>query len=557
MGLTDQLFAIDYSKYACSVYLNDTLLPNYYQLISVQIKKGFQHITSAHLQLKQDVGFYNPVIPDPLNKAPLAGEEISIKASYNGDEIVLFEGFIVTHKYKHSAKGTRLNLTAKNKVMNMAMVNKTEVFAMQTDKEIIETICQNSGMTLKTAENAGSQLNSKQTQCVKHQINDWDFINLKAEANGCFIYSENETVHLVYPNLESNPLNIFTAKYGENVYEFELEQDDRANNIENEIVSFDLNALESFVSSDEEFGLKGLSPKIKGKASTINYRTFNELEAENSLDARNQLKTLSKFNGLVHIHANLKPKPGDTIKIDGFNELTDQRYIITSVMLDYTNGGFSTYIQFGLNHKSFASKFIEDQSSKRPLMISGIVQQLENDPDNLFRIRVHIPVWKDAQEGIWARHVTSYAGQDYGLVVLPEIGDEVLLSFIGNDYDEPLIIGSVFNPVTPPFVNYEDNNYTKAFVTKKGMKWSWDDDKGVHEISTPTGNTILLSEEDHSVSIKDENGNQVEMTKSSVNIESQAGLTIKAATQLKIEASSIEIKASGTTIIKGGLVQIN
>jgi uncharacterized protein involved in type VI secretion and phage assembly len=190
-------------------------------------------------------------------------------------------------------------------------------------------------------------------------------------------------------------------------------------------------------------------------------------------------------------------------------------------------------------------------------MISGIVQQIENDPDNLFRILVHIPLWKDALEGVWARHTTSYAGQEYGLVLLPEIGDEVLLSFIGNDFDEPLIIGSVFNPVKPPFANYEDSNHTNAFITKKGMKWSWDDEKGVHEISTPAGNTILLSEEDHSVTISDENGNKVEMTKSGVTIESQADLNIKAATQIKIEAPSIEINASGTNTIKGGLVQIN
>lgn len=557
MGLTDNILAIDYSKYACTVYLNGIALPSYYQIISVQIKQGFQHITSAQIYIKQDVGFYNPIIPDPLNKPPLAGEEIKVKAHYNGDEIVLFEGYIVKHKYKNSTQGTRLKLTAKNKVVNMAMTHKTEVFSNQKDKEIIETICQNNGIDFKVDENISTQLNIVQTQSVKHQINDWDFINIKAEANSCFIYSENETVRVVYPKIATNPLNIFTAKYGENVFEFELEQDDRASNIEHEIISFDLNTLEAIVSSTEDFGTIALQPKIKGKETDINYRTFNEIEAQSLVDAKNQLKTISKFNGLVHIHANLLPKPGDTIKINGFNELTDQNYIITSVMQDYSDGGFSTYIQFGLNHESFASKFHKDVAHKRPLIISGIVQQIEDDPDNLFRILVQIPEWKDAQEGVWARHTTSYAGQDYGLVLLPELGDEVLLSFIGNDFDAPLIIGSVFNPVTPPFENFKDDNFIKAFITKKGMKWSWDDDKGIHEISTPNGNTILISEDDHSITIKDENGNKIEMTQSEINIESQAALNIKAATELKIEAASIEIKASGTNTIKGGIVQIN
>lgn len=557
MGITDNILDIDYSKYACNVYLNGIPLPSYYQLISVQIQQGFQHITSAQIAIKQDVGFYNPTIPDPFSIPPLAGEEISVKANYNGDEIVLFEGYIVKHNYKNSTKGTRLTLTAKNKVVKMSMINKTEVFAKQSDKVIIETICQNSGINLSLSETIGSQLNVLQNQSVKHQITDWDFINLKAEANSCFLYSENEKVQVVYPKVSTNPLDIFTAKYGDNVFELELEQDDRANNIEQEVISFDLNTLEAFVSSTEDFGSVGLPPKITAKVTEINYRTFNEMEAQNLLDAKNQLKTVSKVNGYIHLHAHLKPKPGDTIKVDGFNETMDQNYIITSVMHDYSDGGFSTFLQIGLNHESFGSRFLGNNGQKRPLMISGIVQQIENDPDNLYRILVHIPAWKDAQEGVWARHTTSYAGQDYGMVLLPEIGDEVLISFIGNDFDEPLIIGSVFNPVTPPNIVSDDNNYIKGLTTKKGMKWMWDDENCTHEISTPAGNKIVVSEDDHSINITDENGNKIEMTQSGVNIESQKELTIKAATEIKIEAASIEIKASGTNTIKGGLVQIN
>lgn len=555
--MEDNISVIEYSKCACVVYLNDIPLPSYYQIISVQVKQAFQHITSAQIYIKQDVGFFDPIISDPLNKAHLAGDEITIKAQqHNGDDIILFEGYIVKHKYKNSTKGVRLNLTAQNKVVAMFMVNKPEIYYEQTDKDIMESICESYGMRLRLDEKTHSQLRVRHTQCVKYQVSDWDFINLKAEVNGCFIYSENDVVQVVYPKLEANPLDMFTVRYGENVYEVELEEDGRANNIENELISFNLNTLEPFLSPDEELAPAGLPPIINGNETSINYRTFNELEAQNLLDAKNQLKSISRFNGWVHTHANLKPKPGDTLKIEGFNELTDQKCIITSVMQDYSDGGFSTYIQFGLNHQSFASRFIENKSPKRPLMISGIVRQLENDPDNLFRILVHIPLWGDVQ-GVWARHITSYAGQDYGLVLLPEIGDEVLLSFIGDDFDEPLIIGSVFNPAKPPFASYQDDNHVKAFVTRKGMKWSWNDEKGIHEISTPNGNTILLSEEDHSIRVSDENGNIIEMTKSKVNIEGQADLTIKAARQIKIEAPNIEINASATNSIKGGLVQIN
>ncbi len=153
MNLANTISGADYSRYACNVYLNGTMLPSYYQVVSVQIKQGYQYISSAQILIKQDVGFYEPIIPDPTTKPPLAGEQISIRANADGDEIILFDGFIVKHNYKNTIQGTRLQLTAKNIAVNMAMTTKTEVFANQNDKDIIETITQNNGLTLNTGTN--------------------------------------------------------------------------------------------------------------------------------------------------------------------------------------------------------------------------------------------------------------------------------------------------------------------------------------------------------------------------------------------------------------------
>lgn len=54
MSLTDNILATDYTQYACNVYLNGAMLPSYYQIISVQIKQGYQYISSAQILIKQD-----------------------------------------------------------------------------------------------------------------------------------------------------------------------------------------------------------------------------------------------------------------------------------------------------------------------------------------------------------------------------------------------------------------------------------------------------------------------------------------------------------------------
>ena len=547
----------DFTRYACNILVNGTLLPSYYQVVSVQVKQGYQFISSATILIKMDVGFYNPAIPDPLAQNPVAGEQITVKANFQGDEIDLFEGFIVKHNYKNSTNGTRWQLTAKSKIVNMAMTTKTEVFASQSDREIIETIAGNSGFSVDTSINLTTQLSLRHTQLVKHEISDWDYINLRAEANGCFVYTENDTIHIDKPTVELNPLNVFKATYGDNVYEFQLEQDERKNQVENELISFDLANLESVVASEEESGFGSSGGDIKGKHAAINYRNFNEQEASQLLGAASQLKTVSLVNGVAHIHANLKIKPGATLEVGGFNVLVNKAYIITSVMHDYSESGFSTYVQFGLNHESFACKYQLNQSGQNPVILSGIVTQLEQDPDNLYRIKVNIPSWKNAQEQVWARLSTMYAGADYGMVFLPEIGDEVIVSFFGNDFDTPVILGSAFNPSTPPHTNFTDDNFNKALVTKKGMKWSWDDDKAIHEISTPAGNKIVISEDSQSILIEDQNQNKIEMNSNEINIQSNMAINIKAGTTLKLEAVNIEVNASGISEIKGGMVKIN
>lgn len=554
----NNILETDFTRYACNIFIGGVVLPTYYQVISVQVKQGFQYISSAQILIKMDVGFYNPAIPDPLAKNPVAGEQVSVKANLDGDEIVLFEGYIVKHSYKNSTRGTRLNITAKNKVVNMAMTTKTEVFANQTDRDIIQLITENNGFSLNTTLNVTTQLTTRHTQLVKHEICEWDYINLRAEANGCFVYTENDAIYVDKPTIDLNPLNIFRAAYGENVYEFQLELDDRKNQIENELISFDLASLESVVNGEEELGFEAQQGDIKGKHSAVNYRIYNEQEAGQLVGAASQLKTVSNVNGAAHMHANLKIKPGATLAVEGYNDQVNKSYIITSVIHDYSESGYSTYVQFGLNHESFACKYqLNQKSQSSPVILSGIVTQLEQDPDNLYRIKVNIPSWKDAQEQVWARISTMYAGEGYGMVFLPEIGDEVIVSFFGNDFDSPVVLGSTFNPKTVPHANYADDNFEKVLLTKKGMKWSWNDEKAIHEISTPAGNKILISEDSQSIIIEDQNQNKIEMNSNEINIQSNMAINMKANTTIKLEAVNIELNGSGMCEIKGGMVKIN
>jgi hypothetical protein len=111
MALTDTLLGTDYSKYACNVFINGQPLATEFEIISVQIKQAYQHITSAQISFKQPVGLGSSPIPNLFSSnLPIAGSPIAIKAKLDFDEIILFEGNIVNIniKIRVAARGFKL-----------------------------------------------------------------------------------------------------------------------------------------------------------------------------------------------------------------------------------------------------------------------------------------------------------------------------------------------------------------------------------------------------------------------------------------------------------------
>jgi len=56
----------------------------------------------------------------------------------------------------------------------------------------------------------------------------------------------------------------------------------------------------------------------------------------------------------------------------------------------------------------------------------------------------------DEHSSVSVRVGAMHAGEEDGFQVAPEIGDEVLVGFLEGDPDQPVIVGSVWNPDHPP-----------------------------------------------------------------------------------------------------------
>jgi type VI secretion system secreted protein VgrG len=71
--------------------------------------------------------------------------------------------------------------------------------------------------------------------------------------------------------------------------------------------------------------------------------------------------------------------------------------------------------------------------------------------DEFGRVRVQFP-WdrrgeRDEQSSCWIRVSQGAAGVGYGMVVIPRVGEEVLVGFVAGNPDQPIIVGRVHNGV--------------------------------------------------------------------------------------------------------------
>ncbi len=73
--------------------------------------------------------------------------------------------------------------------------------------------------------------------------------------------------------------------------------------------------------------------------------------------------------------------------------------------------------------------------------------------DEFGRIRIHFPWDRDGtvneHSSCWIRVNQGWAGAKYGMINLPRIGQEVLVSFLDGDPDRPVVVGRVFNAANP------------------------------------------------------------------------------------------------------------
>jgi type VI secretion system secreted protein VgrG len=86
-------------------------------------------------------------------------------------------------------------------------------------------------------------------------------------------------------------------------------------------------------------------------------------------------------------------------------------------------------------------------------------------PDKFGRVKVIFPWDRSGTNTAWLRVAQPWAGNMWGQQWLPRVGDEVVVSFLEGDPDQPIVIGSVYNATNMPIFSLPDNKTQSGIQT--------------------------------------------------------------------------------------------
>lgn len=511
----------------------------------------------------------------------IPGKKVEIKVGYHSDEETVFKGIIIKHNIKIRKNTSMLIIECKDEAVKMTVGRKSAYFYDSKDSDIFEDII---GTYSLSKDVEATQFEHK--ELVQYNATDWDFVLSRAQANGKLCIADDGKLTIAKPDL--GQAEVETIAYGSTMLDFDGEID--ARHQLKKVTSYSWNQADQKIveaeGKDPSVSLNGnLSSSDLAKVIELDNLelrhggNLDEKELQDWSDATMLYQQLSKVRGRVKFQGIAGVKPNTTLKLEGVGERFNGKIYVTGVMHTISDGDWTVDAQFGLDPKWFSECFEINTPPAAGLLPAikglhiGIVSQLEEDPDGEDRILVNLPIVDGDKQGIWCRVATLDAGENRGSFFRPEIQDEVIVGFINEDPNDPVVLGMLHSSAKPAPITAADDNHEKGFVTRSEMKLMFDDDKVSVTIETPAGKKFTMDEDADVITIEDDHSNIITMDSSGIIIESAGDIGIKATGDVNIEGMNVgitanaefkaegsagaEVSTSAIAVLKGSLVQIN
>ncbi|HVC32555.1 MAG TPA: VgrG-related protein [Chloroflexota bacterium] len=255
-------------------------------------------------------------------------------------------------------------------------------------------------------------------------------------------------------------------------------------------------------------------------------------------------------------------KPGVTLHVSDVGQRLAGDYYVTAAThtVNPQRGGYTTAFTVSGRQTNTLLELVEprDRGGAIPSVVVGIVTN-NTDDKNQGRVKVKFPWLSDDEESWWCRIASPMAGSSRGFYFLPEVNDEVLVSFEHGDITRPYILGALWNGQDlPPKKNSEVVAQSKVnqriIQTRAGHNITLDDtgSKEKITITTRAGHTVTMDDTSGSelISIVDKTGNnliKIESSSNKITVQASGDVNVQATQNIDVKSDSGNITIEGST----------
>jgi phage protein D len=538
---------------------------------------------SRHGRLTLLVQNWNPdqrTVRHSDNGPFVPGADIAVSLGYHDDLKVVFDG-VIAAVTAHFPRGGNpvMQVDGRSRSVLMEHPPRSRQLADVTDADVASAVSADYSLQADAADGVVHPF------FVSDRVSDWLTLTRRAAELGWVVFVRGTKLVMRPPSAVSDPIEVDWTR---TLVELHLTQDlTRA--IDNAVgVAWDTESLEASESEQsasaggvDSGDRPGHDTAVADAGWPLRTQRAESAAVAASDEADARAVAVQRDAALGHVYGTGVIEGDPALRCDGWvkvvgagRRLSGPHYV-TAARHRLSAQGYHTEFQIGSPPRLLPPDATGYAAA--PALMRGIVEALD-DPASLNRVKVRLPWRADGGDGVWAPVSSLDAGDGYGAVVVPAVGQEVLVGFVGGDPAYPVVLGALYNgKQQPPETVDPDTNAVRTLVSPEKHALRLEDgDSSAVTLTSGKGQSVVLSDKDSEVVVTHkDSGNSIRISadgieltaaKGDITLTSSAGsikldslkLEGKASGPSKLESSAtFDLKASGSLGLKGSLVTIN
>ena len=480
---------------------------------------------------------------EPIDRHPFdIGKRIEVKLGERDglSTTTLFTGEIVTLEPRFGAGDVQLLVRGFDRSHQLLRSRHVRTFQNQTSSDIVSKIVREAGLTAK-CDSSGAPHDFMQ----QDNETDWQFIWRLADRVGFEFVVLDQDAHFRKPA----PGPAAELEWPTTLHSFHprvtaVQQVQQVSLLAHDPKTKQV--IDVAASSSHPIAQIGVDRSTVAQAfadATLHVAT-EPVKTQDEAQALTQALLDKLANGYVAAEGvsdgNPKIRAGTTIKVTGVGQKFTGTYRVAHATHVLRGGRtYETHFANAATHTVGGTAGAEGSGTGPSFgsqLVLGIVTN-NDDPDKLGRVRVRYPALGQKAEGAWARIAAHSAGNGRGALMLPVVGEEVLVGFEHDDTTRPYVLGSLFNGQDTP---------GNELLQGKDGSFALRSDKQIY----------TESQQDYTIKssgkLMVEIGDSVqEKYKQDWNAQIDGKATLKASQPFAVEGQDVSIKGQGQVTLEG------